>query len=268
MGRLAIIAGRGALPHQIAKKHPEALFVSISGTDVDAPQGVDSAEISYERFGQLFRTLRGAGTTDVVMAGGMVRPVLNPARFDTKTMMLAPRFLKAMQGGDDQLLRTVVSAFEEEGFAVRGAHELLPDLTAKPGRLAGRKPSSKDNADIDRAIEILTALGPLDVGQGAVVAQSLCFGIETVQGTDALLQYVGDTRHKLRHQGGVLVKVPKPGQDLRVDMPTIGPRTIEGVQKAGLNGIVIAAGKVMIIDRPAAIEAAEKAGLFLLAKDV
>ncbi|MAQ82443.1 MAG: hypothetical protein CMH12_04340 [Maritimibacter sp.] len=267
MSRLAIIAGGGSLPLKIAAAHPEALFVAINGAGVTPPDGVETADATYEKFGDLFRKLRAAGVTDLVMAGGVARPVLNPARFDTKTMMLAPRFLKAMQGGDDQILRTVVAVFEEAGFAVRGAYELLPELTTPAGRLAGKKPSAKDLADIDRAVGILTALGPEDVGQGAVVDGGLCLGIETVQGTDAMLDFVARTPPKLRRGGGVLVKAPKPGQDLRVDMPAVGPATVEAAAAAGLSGIVIAAGRVLLLDRAVVTEACASRGVFLLAKE-
>ncbi len=268
MARLGIIAGTGALPGQIAAAHPGALFLALDGVGADLPGGgIETARASYERFGALFGTLRTAGVTEVVLAGALVRPALDPARFDAVTMTLAPRLAAAMQGGDDALLRAVIAAFEAEGFAVRGAHELLPGLTAAAGLLAGPEPGARDLADLDRASEILAALGPLDVGQGAVVSRGLCLGVETVQGTDAMLQFAADAPAHLR-RGGVLLKAPKPGQDLRVDMPAIGPRTVALAAAAGLSGIAIAAGGVVIAEREATCAAAAEAGLFVLAKDL
>lgn len=265
MARLAILAGGGALPGRIAAAQPGALFVTF-GVAAEVPDGAQHFAASHERFGELFDGLRAAQVTEVVLAGGLVRPALNPANFDDRMRDLAPGFLAAMQGGDDRLLRAVIAAFEAEGFAVRGAHDLVPDLTAGAGLLAGPDPSDADRADMTRAGAILAALGPLDVGQGAVVARGQCLGVETAQGTDAMLAWVAGSRGGLP-EGGVLLKAPKPGQDLRVDMPAIGPDTVDGAARAGLNGIAIAAGRVLILDRAAVLAAADAAGLFLIALD-
>lgn len=266
MARLGILAGQGALPQAIAAAHRDAFFVRLEGVEVDLPPN-EGAQLSYERFGELFERLGAAGVTEVVFAGSLARPQINPARFDAKTMELAPRFLSAMQGGDDGLLRAVIGAFEDHGFAVRGAHEVLDGLTAEAGHLAGPEPSKTDVADATRARDVLEALGPLDVGQAAVAASGMLLGIETVQGTDAMLRFVTETPKTLRKgAGGVLVKRPKPGQDLRVDMPAIGPGTIAAAAEAGLAGIVIAAGVVLILERDETIRVAEAAGLFIVAE--
>ncbi|MCG6903079.1 MAG: UDP-2,3-diacylglucosamine diphosphatase LpxI [Rhodobacter sp.] len=266
MARLAILAGQGALPQMIAAAHPDALFVHFQGLSVDLPQN-QTLETSYERFGEMFDGLRAAGVTELVFAGSLARPALNPANFDARMMQLAPAFMAAMAGGDDALLRAVITAFEAEGFVVKGAHELVAGLTAAPGLLAGPNPSQADLADADRARAILLALGPLDVGQGAVVADGQALGVETAQGTDAMLGFVAATPDKLRARTrGVLVKAPKPGQDLRIDMPAIGPGTVDAAASAGLAGIVINAGEVLLLDRSETLKAAETAGLFLLAQ--
>ena len=266
MPRLAIIAGQGALPLMIADANPEAVFVHFGGLASDLPAN-ESLLVSLERLGELFDLLRSAGTTDVVFAGGLPRPELDPGKFDSVMMEIAPLLLAAMQGGDDGLLRTVIEIFEERGFAIRGAHELLDGITAAPGRLAGPDLSEADRQDAARAHAILDALGPLDVGQAAVVAGGQVLGVETAQGTDAMLSFVAGTPRKLRrHAGGVLVKAPKASQDLRVDMPAIGPGTIAGAKAADLAGIVIDAGTVLVIDRAETEAAAEAAGLFLIAE--
>lgn len=265
-GRLAILAGQGALPHRIAAAHPAALFVHFDGLAVDLPE-IETLPASFERFGQLFADLHAAGVSDVVFAGGLARPALDPTKFDAKMQVLAPGFMAAMAGGDDGLLRAVIAAFEAEGFAARGAHELVPGLTAKPGLLVGPDPQPGDLADATRATAILTALGPLDVGQGVVVAGGQCLGIETAQGTDAMLAFVAATPHGLRRgPRGVLVKAPKPGQDLRVDMPAIGPDTVAAAHRAGLAGIVVTPGAVLLLDRETLLADAHAADLFILAQ--
>lgn len=266
MGKLAILAGQGALPHMISDAVPTAVFVHFAGVPVDFPSN-DVLKASFERFDQMFSDLHGAGVTEVVFAGGLARPAFNPTQFDSKMLQLAPGFMAAMAGGDDGLLRAVIAAFEDEGFTVHGAHDLVPGLTAEPGLLAGPAPTDLDLTDAKRAHAILTALGPLDVGQGVVVADGQALGVETAQGTDAMLGFVALTPEMLRHRArGVLVKAPKPGQDLRIDMPAMGPATIAAAAAAELAGIVIAAGQMLLIDRDKTLRDAEAAGLFLLAE--
>ncbi len=262
---LAVIAGSGALPGEIVTARPDTVFVRIEGVEAQNP-GAPEIAARFEELGRLFDDLRAHGVTELCLAGAMARPALDPMAFDPKMQALAPRLLGAMQGGDDALLRLVVTVFEEEGFAVRGAHALVPALTAQPGLIAGAEPSAGARADAERAGQILDALGPVDVGQGAVVAAGLCLGIETVQGTDFLLRMVAGTPRHLRRSKGVLVKRPKPGQDLRVDMPAIGPGTIRAAAEAGLEGIVIARGTVLLLERDEIVRASEETGLFLLAE--
>ncbi|RMD46377.1 MAG: LpxI family protein, partial [Alphaproteobacteria bacterium] len=225
-------------------------------------QGAIRAE--PERPGALFRALRAAGVRDVVAVGTMHRPRLRPLRFDTVALRAAPRILPLLGKGDDALLRAVAMLLEEHGFALRGIAEVAPELLAPAGPLAGPAPDERALADIKRGREILAALGPLDIGQGCVVAGGLCLGVETLQGTDAMLRFVAATDPARRPEApGVLVKAPKPGQDRRSDLPAIGPATVEGAARAGLGGIAIEAGGVIVIERERCRALAEAAGLFI-----
>ncbi|SLN33895.1 hypothetical protein PSA7680_01605 [Pseudoruegeria aquimaris] len=261
-GRLAILAGSGALPGLVLAANPGALVVTFRGVEAD----VAGVEASFEKLGGLFRLLRAEGVERVCLAGAMQRPALSPIRFDTKMIALAPRLLKAMNGGDDSLLSLVVRIFEDEGFTVVGAHELVPGLTPERGLLIGAKPGKADLADAARAAAIHAALAPVDVGQGCVVAGGLCLGIETVQGTDALLEFVARTPEHLRRGAkGVFYKAPKAGQELRVDMPGIGVETVRRAAEAGLAGIFVPPGGVLLLDRPAITAEIAARGLFLAA---
>lgn len=265
---LAILAGYGALPQNLAAANPDALFVSFEGVEIEVPNQPHFAA-SFNKFGALFDALRDAGITTVTFAGAMTRPALNPAEFDAQTMALAPRLMTAMAGGDDGLLREIIAVFEAEGFQVKGAHQVLPDLVAKAGLLAGNDPADTEMNDAKRGMEILNALSAVDVGQGVVVAAGLCLGVETLQGTDAMLKFVASTPENLRRNQagarGVFVKAAKTDQDLRIDMPAIGPDTVASVAEAGLAGIVVSAGSVMIVERDETLKAVAAAGLFLLA---
>ncbi len=265
MARLAVISAKGALPVQICKAHPDALPVTLAGVghDLTGP----TCEHRFEHLGALFDDMKAQGVTEVVMAGAMSRPDIDPTALDGFMQANMARLMQAFQQGDDALLRVVIAMFEEQGFTVRGAHEVLPGLTAEAGLLAGPAPSEAHLADAARAKDILNALGPLDVGQGAVVAAGLCLGIETLQGTDALLGFVAETPNHLRRARGVFVKAPKPGQDLRVDMPTIGPNTIESAVKAGLDGIFVAAQRVLIVNRKETLRLANENDVFLYGQD-
>lgn len=264
-GRLAILAGGGALPQALRHAAPEAFCVSFSG--VPHELGPVTHEHHFEKLGALFEDLHRNGVTEVVFGGSMSRPPLDPAQFDPVMLALAPRLLAAMQGGDDALLRLVIQIFKEQGFTVRGAHEVAPQLTVSEGIFCGPHPSDGALRDADRGADILNALAPVDVGQGCVVAGGLCLGIETIQGTDALLRFVTETPKPLRRNAkGVFVKAPKRGQDLRVDMPAIGPETVRNAAAAGLEGVVLQAGSVLILDMKNVLQEAEKAGIFILGR--
>ncbi|WP_213683730.1 LpxI family protein [Roseicyclus sp.] len=242
MGRRAIIAGAGALPLLVAAAGP-AMVVRFA----DAPGGTEGADLvaRFERLGALFTDLKSHGVDELCLAGAMRRVGFDQARLDAETKALLPRLADAMGQGDDALLRSIVAIFEEQGFTIRGAHELRPDLVARAGNLCGQAIASADAA---RARAVLAAIGPLDVGQAAVAAKGQILGIETLQGTDALLRFVGDT---MPASGGILVKRAKPGQDLRVDMPAIGPDTVALCAQAGLKGIELQAGHVLLLDADA-----------------
>ncbi len=260
---LAIVAGSGALPHAIAGQAPGALYVTFAGMEASPPPGARHFEARFERLGALFDRLRAAGVERVVFAGAMHRPAPDPARFDALTREIMPGLLEAMRGGDDRLLRRVAALFEGQGLAVCAAAQVAPGLLPDPGWSAGPAPEAGQLADERRARAILETAGALDLGQAVVVEAGLCLGVETLQGTDALLDFVAATPPRLRRGRGVLLKAPKPGQDLRIDMPTIGPETLRGVARAGLAGIFIARGGVLVLERAEVTRLAAAHGLFV-----
>ena len=269
MSVTAIIAGAGRLPGLLvaALRADDApvMVAAIAGTGAEDPGGVEFMPFHVERMAVLFDELAARDVSRVVFAGGMARPALDPALLDPGTAALLPRILPALQQGDDGLLRAVIEIFEDQGFGVVGATDIAPALCPTAGILTQTEPSEADQADADRAATILQTLGPLDLGQGAIVAQGLCLAIETLPGTDAMLQFAADHPRRPDPNGakGVFVKAPKPGQDLRVDMPVIGPATITAAARAGLAGIAFPAGVVMMLDQAETVAAADAAGLFL-----
>ena len=264
--RRAIIAGSGRLPRLIARQARPALVVRFRGVAVDLPPGVAHFEAEFERLGAMFAALAAAGVEEVVMAGAMHRPAFDPARLDRETAALLPGLQAAMSAGDDGLLRHVIGLFEARGLTVRSALEVAPELCLPPGTLWGRAPEAAALADEARARAVLQALAPLDVGQAAVAEAGMVLGIETLQGTGFLLESVARSPAALRRGRGVLVKEPKAGQDMRVDVPTIGPDTVVGVAAAGLAGIAIAAGGVIVLEQEEVAALIRRHDLFLVAR--
>lgn len=263
-GRIAVIAGRGGLAAVVAAALDHPLVAALEGF---APDGlVPDLMFRVERLVPFLDHLSDQGVTRVVFAGAVQRPRLDPALFDPATARLVPQLLAAMQGGDDAALRGVIALFEEAGLEVVGVDQVAPDLVPGPGILAGAV-TDGDRRDAARAAAIVQALGAADVGQGAVVAQGLCLGVEALPGTDALLDFVARTGSALRPDPkgprGLLYKAPKPGQDRRVDLPAMGPGTVARAAAAGLAGLAWEAGGILLLDRAATIAAAEEAGLFL-----
>ncbi len=269
---LAIVAGAGDLPQQLVAACQSTgrgyQVVRFNGIDLNWVDDQPVIDAVFEKPNSLFKQLKKAECTQVVFAGAMQRPKLNPLKFDLKLMKLAPTLLPALKGGDDGALSLIAQIFESEGITVIPAHEILPELLAQSGVLTNIKPSQQDQADISRGFAILHAMSSADVGQACVVGQGLCLGIETIQGSDTLLRFVQETKNDyVDHSAGVFIKAPKQNQDRRMDMPTIGIETVNSVHTAGLRGIAIAANGVQMLDRDACIQQANELGLFIAAVD-
>lgn len=263
MTKTAIIAGAGALPATLVAVMPARPLVAA--LDGFAPAGL-TPDITFrvERLVPFLNHLLDQGVTQVCFAGAVQRPNLDPSLFDPLTAQMVPRLLAAMQAGDDATLREVLTIFEEFDLKILSAPDLAPNLTPAAGLLAGQI-SAADEADARRAATIVDALGAVDVGQGAVVQAGLCLAVETITGTDVMLAQTALIPQALRPKAakGLFYKSPKPGQDLRIDLPTIGLETLEMVAKAGLGGIAFQSGGVILLDQKAMIARANSLGLFL-----
>ncbi|MDB5418624.1 MAG: hypothetical protein JWP50_2043 [Phenylobacterium sp.] len=272
MKKLGLIAGGGGLPVEIAEhceRSGRALFVvrlkGFAGAGLEPYAG---AEVGLAELGKCFRLLRRAGCEAICLAGNVARPDFSALVPDLRGLAVLPGAILAATKGDDGLLRFLVREFEKEGFHVEGAHEVMEDLTLPLGLLGARSPSDRDRADAQRALEVARAIGRLDIGQAAVVCRGLVLAVEAQEGTAAMLQRVGDLPEAIRGKpgaaAGVLAKAPKPIQETRVDMPTIGLATIQAAASLGLSGIVGEAGRLLVLDREAVIAAADELGLFIL----
>jgi DUF1009 family protein len=273
---LAIICGGGVMPVAVADaviaQGRRVLLFPIRGwADAERVEQYPHVWLAVAQVDKFLKHATAEGCRDVVFIGTAVRPPFRALRVDWGMFKLLPRVWRMYRGGDDHLLSGVVKVFEDHGFRILGAHEVAPEILVPRGALGSRTPSEQDRADIARALEVIHAIGPFDVGQGVIVARNHVLAVEAAGGTDNMLAHIAELRAKGRIPSppgsGVLVKAPKPGQDRRIDLPTIGPRTVEEVARAGLAGIAIAAGETIVAEPEAVAKAADKASVFVIGID-
>ncbi|TDL83560.1 LpxI family protein [Palleronia sediminis] len=264
---LALIAGQGRLPALVVAAARPARVLAMEGSapDTVAPDTV----FPLERLGSVLAGLKADGISRICLAGAVRRPGFDPARLDVATRPLVPRLTDAMVQGDDAALRALMAIFEDAGLTPVAAQDLVPDLCPPPGPLGACAPDDSARSDIARGLDALSIMGAADVGQGCVVARGQVLAVEALPGTDWMLRSMAALRGPgdlacPAPAGGVLVKAAKPGQDRRADLPAIGPETVELAAAAGLCGIAVEAGGVMVLDPPELIRAADAAGLFVV----
>ena len=271
-GPIAILAGSGRFPELLADNLRQAgracRILAIRGfADASLRQHADAAADLLD-VKRVLACLREWRPSAVTLAGGVHRPKPS-AVFSAVSMLRNRRELAELMGrGDDQLLRGVVQLLEEQGHSVVGVHDLAPELLAAAGTLGAHRPDEEDLRAVRIGMNLLTDISSYDMGQGVVVAGERVIAVEGPEGTDRMLARVQGLRRSWSWTkpppAGVLVKMPKSGQDLRVDLPAVGPRTFARAAKAGLRGVAVASGVTLILDREDAVRTADRLGLFLL----
>jgi DUF1009 family protein len=272
MQKLGLIAGGGNLPVEIAEHCEQAgrpfFIVRLKGFSGPEIANYPGADIGIAELGKCFKALKRAGCRAVTLVGNVDRPDFKSLTPDLRGLMALPAVIAAARKGDDALLRTLVGEFEKEGFSVEGAHEVMGDLTLPVGALGRVSPTPEQMADVRRALNVAREIGRLDIGQGAVVCDGLVLAVEAQEGTDAMLRRAAELPIALRGRPeaprGVLAKAPKPIQETRIDLPTIGLNTVQRAAQAGLAGIAGEAGGLLVLDREAVIELADELGLFIV----
>ncbi len=263
--KIGIVAGGGDMPVRIAAACRRAgRNVFILGLEGQAdPETLDAdAWIRLGQAGRGLELLRHADVEELAVVGRVVRPSLRQLRPDAWSARFLAKAGKTVLG-DDSLLSALAREIEREGFRIIAPESILDDLLAVEGAYGAHAPDRSALADIERGIAVARALGALDVGQAVIVQQGHVLGVEAAEGTDGLIERCG--RLRLGGDGGVLVKIAKPGQDRRLDLPSVGPATIEAASAAGLRGIAVEAGGALVVDRDAVIRAADASGLFVIA---
>ena len=272
-GRLAIIAGYGRLPHDVAlaaRRAGEDPFIAALKGERDRDwDDFDHVEVGTGDVAGLNRAFRENGIERVILSGGVRRrPEWREIRPTFRHLMRVPSILKTLLGkGDDAVLRMVIGILETSGYKVIGAQEVVPDLLAEPGALTRKQPDDTDWQDIRAGRAAALELGRLDIGQAVVSVGGRVVALEGLEGTDQMLERVARLREEgrlSRRRRGVLVKFCKPQQDERADLPSIGLWTIENAAKAGLAGIAVEVGRALVLDRGELIARADSLGMFVV----
>ena len=294
---LALIAGMGELPPAlVARMVEKPLICALEGFDPSLPPDLS---FRLEHLGTFLNDLVGRGVTQICMAGAVRRPVIDPSQIDAATVPLIPKVQAAMMQGDDGALRIIIALLEEAGFAIVSAHEIAPDLLPPAGVPTRVRPEDWHRADAAEGEACVARMGAKDSGQACIVRAGRVLAQEGPGGTDAMLagvlepsnptmaddplQFVMDLGAGVANavsdllsgqegasataDDGILFKAPKPAQDRRADLPLIGPGTAMAAAEAGLSGIVIEAGGVMVLDQKGAIDILDAQGMFLWVRE-
>ena len=269
---VGIVAGSGVLPFSVAellraRGIAPFLFAIRGFCDPVRVAQFPHHWVALGQVGRLTRLMRAEGCRDIVFIGGLVRPALSDIRLDFGTLRAIPAIAAALRGGDDHLLTGISRIFDRHGIRVVGIKDVAPELLMPEGNITHSVPDADALADIAKGRDLMRALSPFDVGQAVVVIDGHVVSVEDIEGTDGLLAHVARLRTERRIRAkpgrGVLVKMPKVSQDLRFDLPTLGPRTIDGVAAAGLAGIAIVAGHTLVAEADVMTAKADQAGLFV-----
>ena len=271
---IAIVCGGGSFPGAVAdavarRGRTPVMFAVRGWADAAVVERYAHHWIAIGQAGRFFRLARAEGCRELLFIGTLLRPPLGQIRLDWQTIRFLPRLVRYFRGGDNRLLSGLASLAEGGGMRVIGAQDVAPDILVPEGVLGGCEPTAHDRADIARALALIAAMGPFDIGQAAVVANNNVVAVEAAEGTDNLLARVVEMRQQKRVTTplgvGVLVKAPKPGQDRRFDLPSIGPQTIANVARAGLAGVAVVAGSTIIAEPQQVVMAADAARIFVVA---
>ncbi|MEM8617743.1 MAG: UDP-2,3-diacylglucosamine diphosphatase LpxI [Pseudomonadota bacterium] len=270
---LGLISGLGDLPVRIAEavtaRGQSVHIVRLKGFVEPKLSTYPGETLGFAEIGKALRSFKQAGCRQICFAGDVKRPDLSALKPDLKGMSLLPKAIAASRKGDDALLRFMIGVFEAEGLQVIGTDEALGDNPTRQGVIAGPQPSAGVLDDLHKASEVALAIGALDIGQGAIVCRGLVLCVEAQEGTDAMLARCAALpaalRGTLAAPEGALVKRLKPIQDRRIDLPTIGPATIDGAHRAGLAAVGYEAGGAHLIDFETIAQKAETYGITLYA---
>ncbi len=271
IGNVGIFAGRGSLPrelaHHLKSQGHSPFIVGIKGEMEPWIEDYNHQVFIWGKLGKFFKYLKSNNIKQIVFAGGVTRPSLRIRDMDLGGVISFSKVMAFMVGGDNSLFKGLIKLFDQHGVEVVGAHKVMPGLLTPSGMIFGKQPTKKAMVNIHQAFEACKVLGDLDIGQAAVAIGGRVIAVEGIEGTDGMLERIASMRAsgKLYEHGkhGVLVKTMKPDQDIRADLPSIGPNTIDRIVEAGLKGIAIEAGHSFLLEKEKTLAKAKAAGVFV-----
>jgi len=263
---LALIAGEGNLPNQIIQsckqRDIDLIVIGFKGQTNLGTIDIPYAEFGLGSIGEVLRHLKRHSIKEIVFAGGIERPNIKTLGLDWMgAKWLKTLGLRALKG-DDDLLSGILELLQKEGFTIIKPSNFLENLMLPPGILTKASPADQDLLDSERGAQILRSLSSQDVGQSALVQNGLVLGIEAIEGTKALIERCAPLKRP--GPGGVLVKMAKIGQSKTIDLPTIGPETVQSLKDAGFAGIAAEEALTQVIDLEETIRLADELGLFIV----
>ncbi|MBR7159312.1 MAG: UDP-2,3-diacylglucosamine diphosphatase LpxI [Alphaproteobacteria bacterium] len=264
--KLGIVAGGGDIPLMVAEAckeqgRPFSIILLDGIAKKEAFADMPYLSLKLGAAGTLVKHFRKEGVEDILFIGNLRRPSFKEIKFDWWSAKVVAKWGLNIFG-DDNLLSLVIKAFEKEGFNVIGVQDVLQDILAKEGVYGRHLPDKEAKIDIKRGFEVAKGLGLYDVGQSVVVQQGMVIGVEAIEGTDALLKRTKDLQRS--GKGGVLVKVKKPQQESRIDLPTVGLQTVENAYAAGLRGIAVEAGASLVVNPAEVIKRIDELNMFMV----
>ena len=278
--KLGLIAGNGRFPFLLldaarAEGHEVVVAAIKEETDLEindraaADPGITVHWLSLGELSKLIETLQQAGVTRAVMAGQVKhKQIFSSIRPDWR---LAKLLLNLRTRSTDVLLGAVAKVLGDEGIELISSTAFLEPLLAKEGVLTSRSPGEDERKNIEYGLSVATGLAAFDIGQTVVVAAQACMAIEAMEGTDAAIERAGELMRTLEAEASTLerrltvIKLPKPKQDMRFDVPVIGLRTLEAMIRAGATCLAIEAERTLLFDGPALLRRAEEAGIAIVA---
>lgn len=269
--KIGLIAGAGDLPHSVIEgslqEGHEIFVAALEGFSNPNRFSANAKAFGLAEFGRITKAFKKEKCSHVCLAGNVERPDFKSLKPDFKTLKHLPGAVMAAKDGDDSLMRYILETFEKDGFEIISPQDLCKFLLLPAGNLGKNQLKKQHRDDAEKACKIASAIGGLDIGQGAVVCRGLVLAVEAQEGTDAMLARVASLPSNLKGKPeareGILAKMVKPGQETRVDLPTIGPRTVELAAEAGLAGIVAEGERAFVMQRDKVIKLADEKGLFI-----
>lgn len=256
---LGLVCGNGNLPAVLLEKHPYCICALLGDEPVNINLASKYQKFTLTQIPEILDFFKKNGVTHICLAGSVKKPKITIEMFGIRAISLALRLLILRNKGDNTLLTTLLNYITERGFVMTGITELAPSILAKEGVITKIGITTADKRSIELACKFLNDIAKYDVAQSCIVQDCTITAVEGIDGTATMI-----VRMKAYNDGAILVKMPKVGQTMKVDMPTIGLETIHQCISSGVKGIAIKSQETIILDVERVVEVANQNGIFII----